>query len=141
MLRSICQEIWETQQWSQDWKRSVFIPTPKKGNTKECSKYRKISLISQARKEMLKILEVRLQQYVNFKMFKLDLAKAEVPEIKLPTSVGSWKKQDSSRKSSTFALLTMRKPLTVWITSKWKILQEMGIPKHLTCLLRNLYAG
>jgi len=74
-------------------------------------------------------------------MFKLDLAKAEVPEIKLPISVGSWKKQDSSRKSSTFALLTMRKPLTVWITSKWKILQEMGIPKHLTCLLRNLYAG
>ena len=118
MLHSICQEIWGTQQWPQDWKRSVFIPTPKKGNTKECSKYHKISLISQARKEMLKIREVRLQQYVNFKMFKLDLAKAEVPEIKLPISVGSWKKQDSSRKSSTFALLTMRKPLTVWITSK-----------------------
>ena len=74
-------------------------------------------------------------------MFKLDLEKAEEPEIKLPTSVGSSKKQESSRKTSTFALLTMPKPLTVWITTNWKILQEMGIPDHLTCLLRNLYAG
>ena len=74
-------------------------------------------------------------------MFKLDLEKAEEPDIKLPTSVGSSKKQESSRKTSTFALLTMPKPLTVWITTNWKILQEMGIPDHLTCLLRNLYAG
>ena len=74
-------------------------------------------------------------------MFKLDLEKAEEPEIKLPTSVGSSKKQESSRKTSTSALLTMPKPLTVWITTNWKILQEMGIPDHLTCLLRNLYAG
>ena len=74
-------------------------------------------------------------------MFKLDLEKAEEPEIKLPTSVGSSKKQESSRKTSTFALLTMPKPLTVWITTNWKSLQEMGIPGHLTCLLRNLYAG
>ena len=74
-------------------------------------------------------------------MFKLVLEKAEEPEIKLPTSAGSWKKQESSRKTSIFALLTMPKPLTVWITINWKILKEMGIPDHLTCLLRNLYAG
>ena len=69
------------------------------------------------------------------------LEKTEEPEIKLPTSVRSQKKQESSRKISTFALLIMPKPLTVWITTNWKILKEMGIPDHLTCLLRNLYAG
>ena len=78
---------------------------------------------------------------VNFQMFKLVLEKAEEPEIKLPTSVGSLKKQESSRKTSISVLLTMPKPLTVWTTTNWKILQEMGIPDHLTCLLRNLYAG
>ena len=78
---------------------------------------------------------------VNFQMFKPDLVKAEEPEIKLPTSTGSSKKQESSRKTSTTALLTMPKPLTVWITRNWKILQEMGIPDHLTYLLRNLYTG
>ena len=72
-------------------------------------------------------------------MFKMDLEKAEKPEIKLPISIGSSKKQESSRKTS--ALLTTPKPLTVWITKNWKILKEMGIPDHLTCLLRNLYAG
>ena len=74
-------------------------------------------------------------------MFKLDLEKAEEPEIKLPTSIGSSKKQESSRETSISALLTMPKPLTVWITTNWKILQEMGNPDHLTCLLRNLYEG
>ena len=76
-------------------------------------------------------------------MFKLVLEKAEEPESKLPTSDGSWKKQESSRKASISALLTMPKPLTVWITINklWEILKEMGIPDHLTCLLRNLYAG
>ena len=69
------------------------------------------------------------------------LEKLEEPEIKLPTSAGSSKKQESSRKTSTSALLTMQKPLTVWITTNWKILKEMGIPDHLTCLLRNLYPG
>ena len=73
-------------------------------------------------------------------MFKLVLEKAEEPEIKLPTSAGSRKKQESSRKTSISALLTMPKPLTVWITRNWKILREMGIPDHLTPLLRNLYA-
>ena len=76
---------------------------------------------------------------MNFQMFKLDLEKAEEPEIKLPTSVGSLKRQKSSRKPS--ASLTMLKPLTGWITTNWKILQEMGIPDHLTCLLRILYEG
>ena len=78
---------------------------------------------------------------MNFQMFKLVLEKAEEPEIKLPASTGSWKKQESSRKTSISALLTMPKPLTVWITIDWKILKEMGIPDHLTCLLRKLYAG
>ena len=74
-------------------------------------------------------------------MFNMVLEKAEEPEIKLPTSAGSWKKQESSRKTSTSALLTVPKPLTVDHNTLWKILQEMGIPDHLTCLLRNLYAG
>ena len=74
-------------------------------------------------------------------MFKLVLEKTEEPEIKLPTSAGSSKKQESSRKTSTSVLLTKPKSLIVWITTNWKILQEMGIPDHLICLLRNLYAG
>ena len=68
VLHSICQHIWKTQQWPQDWKRSVFIPTPKKGNTEECSNYCTIALISHASKEMLKILQARLQQYVNHEL-------------------------------------------------------------------------
>ena len=89
VLHSICQLIWKTQQWPQDWKRSVFILTPKKGNAKECSNDCTTALISHASK--VTHLQVRLQQYVNhnFQMFKLDLEKAEEPEIKLPTSVGS----------------------------------------------------
>ena len=116
VLHSICQQIWKTQQWPQDWKRSVFILIPKKGNAKECSNYHTIALISHASKVMLKILQTRFKQYVNFQMFKLVLEKAEEPEIKLPTSAGSLKKQESSRKTSFSALLTMPKPLTVWIT-------------------------
>ena len=113
VLQSICQQIWKTQQWPQDWKRSVFIPVSKKGNAKECSNYHTIALISHASKVILKILQARLQQYVtmNFQMFKLVLEKAEKPEIKLPTSAGSWKKQESSRKTSISALLTMPKLL------------------------------
>ena len=97
------------------------------------------ALISHANKVMLKILPVRLQQCVNlnFQMFKLDLEKAEEPELKLQTSVGSSKKQESFRKTSTSALLTMPKPLTVWITTNWNSLFK-EIPDHLTCLLRNL---
>ena len=89
---------------------------------------------------MLKILQARLQQYVNvnFLMFKLVLKKAEEPEIKLPTSTVSQKKQKNSRKISISALLTMPKPLTVWTTTNWTILKEMGIPGEYS---RNLYAG
>ena len=118
MLHSIWQQIWKTQQWTQDWKRSVLIPIPKKGNAKKCSNYRTVALISHASKVMLNILQARHQQYMNneHQMFKLDLEKAEEPEIKLPTSVGSSKKQESSRKISISALVTMPKPLTVWIT-------------------------
>ena len=95
-LHSICQQIWKTQQWPQDWKRSIFIPIPKKGNAKECSNYCTMVLISHASKVMLKILQARLQQYVNceLQMFKLDLEMAEEPEVKLPTSIGSLKKQE-----------------------------------------------
>ena len=78
---------------------------------------------------------------MNFLMFKLVLEKAEKPEIKLPTSAGSWKKQESSRKTSISALLAMPKPLTVWITINCGKFWKMGIPDHPTCLLRNLYAG
>ena len=119
VLYSICQQIWKTQQWPQDWKRSVFIPIPKKGYAKECSNYRTIALISHASEVMLKILQARLQQYMNrdFQMFKLDLEKAEEPEIKLPTSAVSLKKQESSRKTSTSDSLTTLKPFTVWITT------------------------
>ena len=121
VLDSIRQQIWKIQQWPKDWKSSVFIPIPKKGNPKECSNYRTIALISYASKVMLKILQARLWQYMNHElpMFKLVLGKAEEPEIKLPTSTGSLKKQESSRKTSISALLTMQKPLTVWITINW----------------------
>ena len=99
-------------------KRSVFIPIPKKGNAKECSNYRTIALISHASKVMLKILQARLLQYVNCELpdVQAGFRKGRELEIKLPTSAGSLKKQESSRKTSISALLTMPKPLTVWIT-------------------------
>ena len=115
VLHSVCQQIWKTQQWSQDWERSVFILTPKKGNAKECSDYCTIAFISHASKVILKILQARLQQYVN----------RELPDVQAgfrkgrgqhPTSSGSWKKQETPRKTSISALLTMPKTLTVWIT-------------------------
>ena len=91
VLHSICQQIWKTQQWPQDWKRSVFIPIPKKSNAKECSNCLTIALISHASKVMLKILQASLQQYMtnNFQMFKLHLEEAKEPETTLPTSGGS----------------------------------------------------
>ena len=136
VLHSICQQIWKTQQWPQDWKRSVFIPIPKKDNAKECSNYHTIALISHASKVMLKILQARLQQYVNGGFRKGRGTRDQIPNIR-----GSSKKQESSRKTSISALLTTPKLLTVWITTNWKILKGVGIPDHLTCLLRNLYAG
>ena len=94
-----------------------FHSNPKEGQCKECSNYDTITLISHTSKVMLKILQARLQQYVNFQMFKLDLEKAEESEVKLPISVGFSKKQESYRKTSISALLTMPKPLTLWITT------------------------
>ena len=117
----------ENSAGAQDSKWSVFIPIPKKGNAKEYSNYHIIGLTSHASKVMLKILQARLHNTwtVNFLMVKLVLEKAEEPEIKLPTSAGSWKKQESSRKTSISALLTLPKSLTVWITiSCWKFFKR-----------------
>ena len=118
VLHSICQQIWETQQWPQDWKRSVFIPIPKESNAKECSNYHTIALIPHTSVRCSKFSKPGLSNTltVTFQMFKLVLEKTEEPEIKLPTSTGSLKKQESSRRTSISALLTMPKPSTVWIT-------------------------
>ena len=118
VLHSVCQQIWKTQQWPQDWKRSVFIPIPKKGNAKECLNYHTIALILYTNKVMLKILQARLQQVINRELpdVQAGFRKAEEPETKLQTSAGSSKKQESSIKTSTLALLNML--LTVWITTK-----------------------
>ena len=141
VLHSIYQQIWKTQQWPQDFKWSVFISIPKKGNAKECSNYCTVALISHASNFKNSPNQASAIHELNFQVFKLHLEKADEPEIKLPTPSGSSKKQKSSRKTSISAFLTMPKPLILWITTNWKILQEMGIPDHLTCLLRNLYAG
>ena len=118
VLSSICQQMWENSAVATGLEKVSFHSNPKKGDAKECSNYCTIALISHTSKGMLKILQATLQQYMNenFQMFKLVLENAEEPEIKLPTSAGSSKKQESSRKASISALLTMPKPLTVWIT-------------------------
>ena len=118
VLYSICQQIWKTQQWPQNRKRSLFIPIPKKDNAEECSNYCTIALVLHASKETLKILQARLQQYTNCELpdVQAGFRKGRGTEIKQPTSTGSWKRQESSRKTSISALLTMPKPLTVWIT-------------------------
>ena len=110
VLHSISQQIWKTQQWTQDWKKSVFIPIPQKDNAKECSNYCTIALISYASKIMLKILQARLQQ-CELRTSRCGLEKAEEPEIKLPISSGSSEKQESSRKTYIAVLLTTPKPL------------------------------
>jgi len=117
VLHSICQQVWKTQQWPQDWKRLVFIPISKKSNAKEIN-YCIIVLISHARKQCSKFSKQSFSNMwtMNFWIFNLVLEKAEEQEIKLPTSIGSLKKQESSRKKFISALLTMPKPLTVWIT-------------------------
>ena len=121
VLHSICQQIWKTQKWLQDWKRSVFIPIPKKGNAKECSTTAQLYLFHMLVKKCSKFFKPGFSSTwtVNFQMFKLDLEKAEEPEIKLPASIGSLKKQDSSRKTSASVLLTIPKYLTVWITTNY----------------------
>ena len=118
LLHSICQQIWKTQQWPQDWKRSIFIPIPKKGNAKECPNYRTIALISHANKVMLKILQARLQQYMNHELpdVQAGFRKGRGTRDQIANIRWIIKKQESSRKTSISALLTMPKPLTVWIT-------------------------
>ena len=144
VLHSVCHKIWKTQPWPQDWKRSVFIPIPKKGNAKECSNYRTIVLISHASKVMLKILQARLQQYVN----------CELPEVQAGFRKGRgtrdqianihWiiEKARGFQENIYFCFIEYAKAFDCVDHNKlWKILQEMGIPDHLTCLLRNLYEG
>jgi len=119
--------------------KSVFIPISKKGNAKECSNYHTIAFISHASKVMLKIPQARLQQYVNHELsdVQAELRRAEEPEIILPTSTGSSRKQENSRKTSTFAWLTMPKPLTLWITTncgkflrKWEYQTTLDLPSE-----------
>ena len=118
VLHSICQQIWKTQQWPQDWKRSVFIPIPKKDNAKECSNYRTIALISDASKVMLKNLQARLQQYVNreFPDVQAGFRKGRGTRDQIANIHWIMEKQESSGETSISALLTIPKPLTVWIT-------------------------
>ena len=108
----------KTQQWPRDWKRSVFIPVPKKGNAKECSNYHTIALISHTSKVMLKILQARLQQHVNRELpdVQAGFRKGRGTRVQIANIHWIIKKQESSRKTSISALLTMPKPLTVWIT-------------------------
>ena len=118
VLFSICQQIWKTQQWPQDWKRLVFIPNPKKGNVKERSNYRTVVLILHASKVMLKIVQARLQQYMNCELpdIQAGFRKGRGTRVQIANIHWIIKKQESSRKTSISALLTMPKPLTVWIT-------------------------
>ena len=117
VLHSICQQIWKTQQWPQDWKRSVFLPIPKKGNAKECSNYRTSTLISHTSKVMLKIPQFRFQQYVNCELpdVQAGFRKGRGTRDQIANIRWIMEKQESSRKTSISALLTMPKPLTVRI--------------------------
>ena len=118
VLHSVCQQIWKTQQWPQDWKRSVFILIPKKGNAKECSNYHTIALISHASKVMLKILQARFQQYVNHELPDVQAGFRKGKGTRNQIANIHWiiqKAREFQKKTSTFALLTMPKPLTVWI--------------------------
>ena len=144
VLHSICQKIWKIQQWSQGWKRSVFIPIPKKGNAKECSNYRTTGLISQASKVMLKILQVRLQQYVNRELPDVQIGFRKGRGSRDPIANICWiiEKAREFQKNIYLFFIDYAKPLTVWITTNCgKLLKEMGIGDHLIYLLINLYAG
>ena len=140
VLHSICQQIWKTQ----DWKRSVFIPIPKKRNAKECSNYHTIALISHASKVMLKILQARLQQYVDRELPDVQAGFRKGRGTKDQIANIHWiiKKAREFPKNIYFCFIDYAKTSDYVDHNKlWKILQEMGIPDHLTCLLRNLYAG
>ena len=144
-LHSICQQIWKTQQCPQDWKRSVFSPIPKKClNYKECLNYHAIALISHASKVMLKILQARLQQYINHELPDVQAVFRKGRETRDQIANILWiiKKAREFQKNIYFCFIDYTKAFDYVDHKKlWKSLQEMGIPDHLSCLLRNLYAG
>ena len=144
MLHSIYQQIWKTQQWPQDWKSFIFIPIPKKDKAKECSNYCTIALISHASKVMLKILQARLQQYVNRELpdVQAGFRKSRGTRDQIANIRWIMEKAREFQKNIYFCSLNYAKALDCVDHNKlWKILKEMGIPDHLTWLLRNLYAG
>ena len=144
VLHSIGQQIWKIQQWPQDCKRSIFIPIPKKVNAKECSNYHTIVLISHASKVMLKILQARPQQYINQELpdVQAGLRKGRGTRDQIANIHWIIEKAREFQRKSTSALFDYAKVFDCVNHNKlWKILQEMEIPDHLTCLLRNLYAG
>ena len=143
VLHSICQQIWKTQQWPQDWKRSVFIPIPKKGNAKECSNYCTISLISYTSKVILKILQVRLQQYMNRELPDVQAGFRKSRGTRDQFANIHWIVENAKefQKNIYFCFIDYAKAFDCVDQNKlWKILKEMEIPDHLTCVLRNLYA-
>ena len=138
------QKIWKTQQWQQDWKRSVFILIPEKGNAKECSNYHTIALISQASKVMLKILQARFHQYMNHELPDVQAGFRKGRGTRDQISNIHWiiEKAREFQKNIYFCFTDYARAFDCVDHNKlWKILKEMGIPDHLTCLLRNLYAG
>ena len=140
VLDSICQQIWKTQQWPQDWKRSIFIPILKKGNFKQYSNYHTIALISHATKVMLKILQARLQQYLNCELpdVQSGFRKGRGTRDKIANICWIIKKAREFQRNIYFCFIDYAKAFDCVDHNKlWKILQEMGIPDHLTCLLRN----
>ena len=144
VLHSICQQIWKNQQWPRDWKRSVFILIPKKGNAKECSNYCTIALISHASKVILKILQAVLQQYVNRELpdVQAGFRKGRGTRDQIAKIQWIFEKAREFQKNICFCFIDYTKAFDCVDHNKlWKILKEMGIPDHLTCLLRNLYAG
>ena len=144
MLHSKCQQIWKTQQGPQDWERSVIIPIPKKGNAKKCSNYCTIAFMSHANKVMLKILQARLQQYMNHELpdVQADFRKDRGTRDHIANIRWIMEKAREFQKSIYFCFIDYTKAFQCVDHNKlWKILKEMGIPDHWTCLLRNLYAG
>ena len=142
VLHSICWEIWKTQQWPQDWKGSIFIPIPMKGNAKECSNYRTIALISHASKVMLKILQAKLQQYVNHELpdVQAGFGKGRGTKDQIANILWIIKKAREFQKNISFIDYTKAFDC-VDHNKLWKILKDMGILDHLPCLLKNLHAG
>ena len=144
VLHSICQQTWKTQQRPQDWRRPVFIPIPKKGNPKECSNYHTVALISHSSKVMLKILQARLQQYMNQELrdVQAGFRKGRGTIDQIANIHWIIKKAREFQKNIYFCFIDYVKAFDCVDHNKlWKILKEMVIPDHLTCLLRNLYAG